>query len=154
MSAARRDQHERAVRVFAAADAERTRLGVASVEWAGVQGDAERASLTGDAFAAGVEPEAAMTLQEAVRFALRGRGGRRRPASGWESLTPTELDVVRLVSEGLTNPAIAEKLLITRGTVKVHLTHIFTKLAVASRAELAAEAAVRRRDDNDDRRTR
>lgn len=95
-----------------------------------------------------------MSLDEAVRFALRGRGGRRRPASGWESLTPTELDVAELVSEGLTNPAIAEKLLISRGTVKVHLGHIFTKLGMASRAELAAEAALRRRDDGEDRRTR
>jgi DNA-binding CsgD family transcriptional regulator len=154
VSAARREQHERAARLFGAADSERRRLGVASVEWAEVQGDAERAALVSDTFAADVDAGAAMTLDEAVRFALRGRGGRRRPASGWESLTPTELDVVQLVSEGLTNPAIAERLLISRGTVKAHLAHIFTKLGVASRAELAAEAALRRRDDDEDRRTR
>ena len=153
VSAARREQHERAARLFGAADAERARLGVTSVEWAEVQGDAERAALVGDTFAADVDAGAAMSIDEAVRFALRGRGGRRRPASGWESLTPTELDVARFVSEGLTNPATAEKLLISRGTVKVHLAHIFTKLGVASRTELAAEAALRKRDDND-RRTR
>jgi predicted ATPase/DNA-binding CsgD family transcriptional regulator len=154
VSAARREQHERAARLFGAADSERTRLGVVSVEWPDVQGDAERAALAGDTFAADIDAGAAMSFDEAVRFALRGRGGRRRPASGWESLTPTELDVAQLVSEGLTNPAIAEKLLISRGTVKVHLGHIFTKLGMASRAELAAEAALRRRDDSGDRRTR
>lgn len=152
-SAVRREQHERAARLFGAADAERTRLGVAPLEWAGVQRDAERASLLEETFAAEVDAGAAMSLDQAVRFALRGRGGRRRPASGWESLTPTELDVAKLVSEGLTNPAIGAKLLISRGTVKVHLTHIFTKLGMASRAELAAEAAVRRRNDDRDRRT-
>jgi predicted ATPase/class 3 adenylate cyclase/DNA-binding CsgD family transcriptional regulator len=154
VSAARREQHERAARLFGAADSERARLGVASVEWADVQGDVEHAALGGDTFAAEVDAGAAMTLDEAVRFALRGRGGRRRPASGWESLTPTELDVVQLVSEGMTNPAIAERLLISRGTVKAHLAHIFTKVGVASRAELAVEAALRRRDDDEDRRTR
>jgi len=85
----------------------------------------------------------AMTVEEAVRLALRGKGGRRRSTSGWDSLTPTECEVVALVREGLSNPAIAERLLITRGTVKVHLSHIFTKLGVTSRAELAAEAALR-----------
>jgi DNA-binding CsgD family transcriptional regulator len=154
VSAAGREQYERAARLSAAADSERTRLGVVSVEWAGVQQDAERAPLVADTFAADIDAGATMNLDEAVRFALRGRGGRRRPASGWESLTPTEVDVAQLVSEGLTNPAIAEKLLISRGTVKVHLAHIFTKLGVASRAELAAEAALRRRDDGGDGRTR
>jgi transposase len=51
--------------------------------------------------------------------------------------------VARLVAEGLSNPAVAEKLLVSRGTVKVHLSHIFTKLGIRSRAELAAEAARR-----------
>jgi predicted ATPase/class 3 adenylate cyclase/DNA-binding NarL/FixJ family response regulator len=140
VSAARRDQHERAARLFAAADAERTRLGVSGAEWADLL---ERDSVAPDMLIARVDAGEAMSLDDAVRFALRGRGGRRRPASGWKSLTPTELEVVRLVSEGLTNPVIAAKLAISRGTVKVHLSHIFSKLAVASRAELAAEAARR-----------
>jgi DNA-binding NarL/FixJ family response regulator len=49
--------------------------------------------------------------------------------------------VVRLVAQGLTNPEIAKRLFIARNTVKVHLTHIFSKLGVSARAELAAEAA-------------
>lgn len=60
-----------------------------------------------------------------------------------ESLTPTELRVVELVAEGLTNPQIGERMFISRGTVKVHLSHIFAKLGTSTRAELAAEAARR-----------
>jgi DNA-binding NarL/FixJ family response regulator len=52
--------------------------------------------------------------------------------------------VVELVAEGLTNPQIGERMFITRGTVKVHVAHVFDKLDVATRAELAA-AATRRR---------
>jgi DNA-binding CsgD family transcriptional regulator len=47
------------------------------------------------------------------------------------------------VAEGLTNPQIAERLLMGRATVKSHLEHIFTRLGMRSRAELAAEAARR-----------
>jgi len=79
----------------------------------------------------------------AVAYARRARGERRRPSFGWDSLTPTELEVVRLAAAGLTNPAIAERLFISRGTVKTHLLHVFAKLGVHSRAELAA-AAIRR----------
>ena len=43
--------------------------------------------------------------------------------------------------EGLRNDAIARRLFIAPGTVKVHLSHIFAKLGIATRAELAARAA-------------
>jgi predicted ATPase/DNA-binding CsgD family transcriptional regulator len=76
----------------------------------------------------------------AVAYARRARGGRRRPSFGWDSLTPTELEVVRLAAAGLTNPAIGERLFISRGTVKTHLLHVFAKLGVHTRAELAAAA--------------
>jgi DNA-binding CsgD family transcriptional regulator len=71
------------------------------------------------------------------------RGERKRPSRGWESLTPTELRVVELVAEGLTNPQIGQRMFISRGTVKVHLSHIFAKLNMTTRAELAAEATRR-----------
>jgi DNA-binding NarL/FixJ family response regulator len=48
--------------------------------------------------------------------------------------------VVSLVAEGLTNPQIAERMFIARGTVKVHPSHVFTKLGVSTRSELAAQA--------------
>ncbi|MEZ5323167.1 MAG: hypothetical protein R2698_14030 [Microthrixaceae bacterium] len=46
-------------------------------------------------------------LGDLVEIARRGRGDRRRPAFGWDSLTPTELAVTELVADGLTNPQIA-----------------------------------------------
>jgi DNA-binding CsgD family transcriptional regulator len=68
----------------------------------------------------------------------RARGSRKRPAGGWESLTPTELQVVELAASGLTNPEIAERMFIARGTVKIHLSHVYAKLDVRNRAALAA----------------
>ncbi|HEX4252840.1 MAG TPA: LuxR C-terminal-related transcriptional regulator, partial [Pseudonocardia sp.] len=79
----------------------------------------------------------------AVTYAARARGRRSRPQSGWASLTPTELEVVTLTTAGLGNRAIAEQLLIGEGTVRTHLRHVFAKLAVRTRAELAAAAARR-----------
>ena len=76
-----------------------------------------------------------------MAYATRKGGGRKRPATGWASLTPAEREVVCLVSEGLRNDAIARRLFIAPGTVKVHLSHIFAKLGIATRAELAAQAA-------------
>jgi DNA-binding CsgD family transcriptional regulator len=85
-----------------------------------------------------------------VDGALRARGVRRgaagsrcRPQSGREALTDTELKVVRLVAERLTNPEIAERMFISRRTVQTHVSHVLAKLGVASRRELAAEAARR-----------
>jgi DNA-binding CsgD family transcriptional regulator len=71
------------------------------------------------------------------------RGSRQRPKSGWDSLTVTEHKVVRLVAEGLSNPEIAERLFISRGTVHTHVSHILTKLGLRSRVELAAETSRR-----------
>ena len=76
-----------------------------------------------------------------MAYAVRRGGGRKRPAVGWAALTPAEREVVRLVSEGLRNDAIARRLFIAPGTVKVHLSHIFAKLGITTRAELAAQAA-------------
>ena len=66
------------------------------------------------------------------RTRLRGRGERKRPSSGWDALTPMENQVVALAAEGLTNPQIAERLFVARGTVKIHLSHIFSKLGVST----------------------
>lgn len=81
---------------------------------------------------------------EAAAYATRSRGERRRPSMGWDALTPTEESVVLLAPDGLTNAQIAEKMFISAGTVKVHLHHIFTKLGIGRRAELAARATERR----------
>ena len=84
-----------------------------------------------------------MEWDAAVAYAQRARGERGRPSHGWESLTPTEGRVVELVAQGMTNPQIAEELLMGRATVKTHLMHVFAKLGVASRSEVAAMAARR-----------
>lgn len=73
------------------------------------------------------------------------RGSRARPRTGWASLTPTEQRVVALVAEGLSNPQVGERLYLSRRTVQTHLTHVFAKLDITSRAQLAAEAARRAR---------
>jgi DNA-binding CsgD family transcriptional regulator len=78
------------------------------------------------------------------RFGIPRRSEqRRRPTTGWESLTDTELTVVRLVSERLTNPEIAERMFISRRTVQTHVSHALAKLGVGTRRDLADEAARR-----------
>jgi DNA-binding CsgD family transcriptional regulator/tetratricopeptide (TPR) repeat protein len=78
-----------------------------------------------------------------VRSHLRELGVRRRLVTaepethGWAALTTSELDVARLVAEGLTNREVAERLFISPHTVNSHLRHMFTKLGINSRVELA-----------------
>jgi DNA-binding CsgD family transcriptional regulator len=78
-----------------------------------------------------------------VRGRLRELGVRRRlatpepAADGWDALTPSELSVVRLVAEGLTNREAADRLFLSPHTVNSHLRHVFTKLRINSRVELA-----------------
>ncbi|MCV7411522.1 LuxR family transcriptional regulator [Mycobacterium florentinum] len=83
---------------------------------------------------------AALTTEEAIAYAQRGRGARGRPASGWGSLTPVEQDVVRLVVEGLGNKDIGARLFISPRTVQTHLTHVYAKLGLTSRVQLVQEA--------------
>ena len=82
-------------------------------------------------------------INETLRAAgiRRRRTHARRPTTGWESLTPMERQVADLVAEGLTNPAIGERLYVSRRTVETHLSHIFTKCGLNSRAQVAAEIA-------------
>jgi two-component system nitrate/nitrite response regulator NarL len=54
-----------------------------------------------------------------------------------DPLTSRERQIVRVVSEGLTNKQIARRLRLTEGTVKVHLHNIYQKLGVSNRTTLA-----------------
>jgi DNA-binding CsgD family transcriptional regulator len=94
-----------------------------------------------EAAAAPAEDLPEVSLADVLALATRGRGTRRRPPVGWESLTPAELAVVRLVADGDTNAQIAQRLFVSRRTVATHLEHVFTKLDVRTRAEVAAIAA-------------
>ncbi len=57
-----------------------------------------------------------------------------------EPLSERELEVLRLLADGLTNQEIADRLVVTVGTVKTHVHHIYGKLNVRSRPEAAARA--------------
>ncbi len=141
---AERDSPREAVRLWAAADSLRAELGYARfpVDRAPHEAAvvAAREALGPDEFAAAWAEGARLSAEEAIGYAARGRGERRRPSTGWASLTPTELEVVRLVGQHLSNPEIADRLFVSRATVKTHLVHIFAKLGINSRSELLAEA--------------
>lgn len=83
----------------------------------------------------------ALTTDEAILYAQRGRGKRKRPATGWESLTPAEHNIVRLISQGQETKDIATRLFVSIRTVQTHLTRIYTKLNITSRLQLIQEAA-------------
>ena len=53
-----------------------------------------------------------------------------------KTLTPREIEIVRMVAQGLRNKVIAERLSISEGTVKIHLHNIYDKLGVDGRLEL------------------
>jgi DNA-binding CsgD family transcriptional regulator len=71
------------------------------------------------------------------------RGPRRRPATGWEALTPTEHKIAHLVAEGQSNPDIAAQMFLSRRTVETHVSHILAKLNANSRIDVAREVSRR-----------
>jgi DNA-binding CsgD family transcriptional regulator len=76
---------------------------------------------------------------ERARAELRASGetARRRDPSTLEQLTPQELQVARLVGEGLSNKEVAAQLFLSPRTIDAHLRRVFTKLGVTSRTQLA-----------------
>jgi predicted ATPase/DNA-binding CsgD family transcriptional regulator len=129
------------LRLLIAAGMLHTDMGQYCPHQAAVAADRERAVEALGSQAAEVTKQAGqLAPQAAVSYARRSRGPRRRPDHGWTSLTPTEREVVQLVAEGLSNPDIADRLFISRATVKTHLTHVFTKLDITNRAQLVALA--------------
>ena len=138
-------RHHEAARLFGAADAIRQRRGAVRFKvWdAGYQASvaALRNALDQADFETAWAEGAALSTEETIAYVQRGRGQRKRPTSGWGALTPTERDVVRLVSEGLGNNDIAARLFVSPRTVQTHLTHVYTKLGLSSRVQLVQEAA-------------
>jgi DNA-binding CsgD family transcriptional regulator/tetratricopeptide (TPR) repeat protein len=78
-----------------------------------------------------------------VRSRLRELGVRRRVVTaepethGWAALTTSEVAVAQLVADGLTNREVADRLFVSPHTVNSHLRHVFAKLGINSRVELA-----------------
>jgi DNA-binding CsgD family transcriptional regulator len=107
-------------------DAARTRLLIA-----------DACDSVGDADGAAMERRAARTILDRLAAESRTRGTRTEPPAG---LSEREVEVLALVAEGRTNRAIAEALFISEKTVTSHLSHIFTKLGVSSRAAATAFA--------------
>jgi two-component system nitrate/nitrite response regulator NarL len=112
--------------------------------------------MLGAAGAYGIIPKDAVpeVLVEALRRVARGqklfplassdpfvfRDQAAAPASFLTALTERERQIMRLVSEGLSNKEIGRRLKIADGTIKVHLHHIFQKLDIGNRTVLAALA--------------
>ena len=85
-------------------------------------------------------------LAPAVTRRLIGEFTRLRPVSGTPplvvlgTLTPRETDVLRLVAEGMSNPEIARRLVVTEETVKTHVSHILAKLGLRDRTQAVIAA--------------
>jgi predicted ATPase/class 3 adenylate cyclase/DNA-binding CsgD family transcriptional regulator len=138
---------QQAARLFGAAEAFRQRSGMVrfKVHQAGYESSvaALRDAIDEADFDVAWAEGAALSTEEAIAYAQRGRGERKRPASGWASLTPAERDVVRLVCDGLANKDIATRLFVSPRTVQAHLSHVYAKLGLSSRVQLVQEAASR-----------
>jgi len=147
IAAAQSGNHLMAARLFGAADAARQHMCFVRFKILD-EGDETTIAVLRDAlgtneFETAWAEGAALSIPEAIAYAQRGRGERKRASSGWASLTRAELGVVKLVSEGLGNKEVAARLFVSPRTVQAHLTHIYTKLGLTSRVQLAQEAARR-----------
>ena len=146
--ASRCDDHERALTLLGAGESARAATGVHfryrdQQHWIDDVRERAATQVGTETAAELIGRGASMTTDDALTYARRGSGDRKRPATGWDALTPTELQVVDLVAHGLTNPQIAERLVMSRATVKTHVSHCLTKLGMATRSEIAAETARR-----------
>lgn len=101
--------------------------------------DRVRRALGDRAFDAAVRQGTGLTLDEAVAFAVDDRLPEEAPPErSATDLTPREQEVADLVAQGLTNKAIADRLVISQRTVQGHVEHTLAKLGFNSRTQIAA----------------
>jgi DNA-binding NarL/FixJ family response regulator len=157
-------QDQPAARLFAAAAAQRTASGGATFYTLANAADradaiaAVRARLGEESFAACWAQGQAMPLEQVVALALQAADvAPPAPASlredsppatllpaGFAHLTRREIEVLRLLAQGLTYAQIADKLVVSHRTVNAHVTSIYAKLGVTSRADATRLAAEHR----------
>jgi non-specific serine/threonine protein kinase len=78
------------------------------------------------------------------KLALAARGAERRRTSASDSLTAREGEIANFMADGHSNHEIAERLVISEGTVEVHVKHILGKLGLRSRTQVATWFASQR----------
>lgn len=93
-----------------------------------------------DLIAGVVHGEAAITRTMAARLLKGLAAGQDAPTHAEDLLTEREVEVLRLVAQGVSNPDIAQELFITVNTVKTHLRNILEKLQVENRTQAATYA--------------
>ena len=81
-----------------------------------------------------------VAIRSGVQHAGSGRSAQSRGAAQIESLTPREVEVLKLLSQGQTNPEIAQNLLFSVSTVKAQVRSILSKLGVSDRTQAAVRA--------------
>jgi HD-GYP domain-containing protein (c-di-GMP phosphodiesterase class II) len=114
-------------------------LAAADVFQAATQERAHRPGLTPEAAAAELTAEAvAGTLDpDAVRAVIQAAGQRAAPVPRPAGLTARQVEVLRLVARGLSNPQIARELVVSRRTAEHHVQDIYARIGVSSRAAAA-----------------
>lgn len=101
---------------------------------------AELTTAAQDAAEAGGDRVHDEAVRELRRLGRRvGRGGARASGEGYAALSGREHEIAELVANGSTNREIAARLYLSEKTVERHMTHIFSKLGVRRRAEVAAQ---------------
>ena len=143
--AATAGDHLDSARLMGATEGIREREGYARVPWESVRYHADldlvRAALRVADFEEAFTDGGRLSVADAAALASRRSDVRKPPAGGWAALTTRERQVAELAAQGLTNPEIAERLTVTRWTIKFHLAHVFSKLGVSRRSELAREVS-------------
>ena len=92
----------------------------------------------------GARRNASRVIKRLSRLGIRRASARNdRSSVPWDTLSESELRVVRLVAEGLTNREVAYRLFLSPHTVDSHLRHSFTKLGINSRVELTRQVLIR-----------